>query len=93
MAHRNIHQSKRPKSHKPAAPAKPAAQAAVTSQPVVSAQPAVPAVPLKTAPVKAAAIQETASVRFAELPYELRRIALFSAGVVVLLIVLWFFLK
>jgi len=51
------------------------------------------AAPVRTAAVKTSATQEPAAVRFAELPYELRRIALFSAFVVVLLIVLWFFLK
>ena len=87
MAHRKTHKSNRLKSHKPAAPVK------QSVPPLVSSQPAIAAVPSKTTPVKAAAPQEAASVRFAELPYELRRIALFFAFVVVLLIVLWFFLK
>lgn len=78
---RNIHQNKRIKSHKPAA---------TVAEPVAAAQP-LAAAPAKTAPVKAA--QLPASVRFAELPHELRRIGLFFAFVVVLLLVLWFFLK
>ena len=41
---------------------------------------------------KGAISQEVMDARVAELPWELKRIALFSAGVVVLLIVLWFFL-
>lgn len=86
MAHRNIHQSKKNRVHKAVAPAKPAAQAPPVSQPVAAA-------PVKTASVKMPVAQEAAAVRFAELPFELRRIALFSAFVVVLLIVLWFFLK
>jgi hypothetical protein len=88
MARRNIHQSKRLKKHKPAVAAKPTA-----TPPAAVPQPVVAAAPVKTAPVKTVAAQEAAAVRFAELPYELRRIALFSAFVVVLLIVLWFFLK
>jgi len=87
MAHRNTHKSKRLKSHKPTASVKQAVP------PPVSSQPAMAAAPFKTTPAKATAPQEAASVRFAELPYELRRIALFFAFVVVLLIVLWFFLK
>jgi hypothetical protein len=87
MAHRNTHKSKKLKIQKSAVPVKQAIP------PPVSSQPATAAAPLKTTPTKAAAPQEAASVRFAELPYELRRIALFFAFVVVLLIVLWFFLK
>jgi hypothetical protein len=49
--------------------------------------------PLKAAPLKPAATQVPDAVRFAELPFELRRIALFTTSFVVLLIVLWFFLK
>jgi len=86
MAHRNIHQSKKSHSHKTAAAVKPTVQAP-------QVKPAVAATPAKLAGFKTPAIQEPASVRFAELPYELRRIALFSAFVVVLLLVLWFFLK
>ena len=37
--------------------------------------------------------QEVMDARVAELPWELKRIALFSAGVVILLIVLWFALR
>jgi hypothetical protein len=87
MARRNIHKSKRLKSHKPAVPSKPVVQTAAASPSITATA------PVKTAPVKATVAQEAASVRFAALPYELRRIALFSAFVVVLLIVLWFFLK
>jgi hypothetical protein len=87
MARRNIHQSKRIKSHKQAVSAKPVSQLATSSQSTAATT------LLKTTSVKAATTQETASVRFAELPYELRRIALFFVFVVVLLIVLWFFLK
>jgi hypothetical protein len=87
MARKNIHQSKRLKSHKP-----PVAVQAKTA-PVSTPQPIPVATAVKTAPVKAGAGQQSAAVRFAELPYELRRIALFSAFVVGLLIVLWFFLK
>ncbi|RJO62489.1 MAG: hypothetical protein C4542_03640 [Dehalococcoidia bacterium] len=87
MSRRNIHKSKRLKSHKPAVAVKPAAQVAAAAQSTVAA------VPLKTVPVKTATAQEAVAVRFAELPYELRRIGLFTAFVVVLLIVLWFFLK
>jgi len=86
MAHRNIHQSKKPGTHKSATAAKPTAQAPHVKQTVTPT-------PAKLAGVKAAMNQEAAAVRFAELPYELRRIALFSAFVVVLLLVLWFFLK
>jgi hypothetical protein len=84
---RNIHHNKRIKSHKPALTKKTAAQ------PVAATQPVAAAVSLKTSPLKATVAQEAAATRFAELPYELRRIALFSAFVVVLLIVLWFSLK
>jgi len=87
MARRNIHKSKRLKSHKPAVTVKPSAQ------PATAPQSAVATATVKAASVKATAPQEAAAVRFAELPYELRRIALFFALVVVLLIVLWFFLK
>ena len=86
MAHRNIHQSKKTGSRKSAAAVKPAAQAP-------QVKPTVTATTAKLAGVKAPAAQEAAALRFAELPYELRRIALFSAFVVVLLLVLWFFLK
>jgi|GEM_PF-2535583 len=92
MTHKKSHQSKKLKSHKPAVPNKPASQLA-GSQPAVTSQPALAVIPVKPAPAKAIVAQEAAAVRFAELPYELRRIALFSASVVVLLIVLWFFLK
>ena len=86
MSHRNIHQSKKTRTHKSAAAVKPSAQ---TPQ----VKPAVTATPAKPAGVKAVITQESAAVRFAELPHELKRIALFSAFVVVLLLVLWFFLK
>ncbi len=86
MAHRNIHQSKKSRSHKTAAAVKPAAQAP-------QVKPAVAATPSKPAGFKTSVTQEPAAVRFAELPYELRRIALFSVFVVLLLLVLWFFLK
>jgi hypothetical protein len=87
MARRNTHKSKKLKSQKSAVPVNQVVPPPVASQPTMAAA------PLKTTPKKAAAPQEAASVRFAELPYELRRIALFFAFVVVLLIVLWFFLK
>jgi hypothetical protein len=93
MARRNIHKSKRLKNSKAAISIKPTAQPAGALQPTVSSQPLAAASPIKTAPVKPPPAQEAAAVRFAELPYELRRIALFFASVVVLLIVLWFFLK
>ena len=86
MAHRNIHQSKKPSKNKSVAGVKPSVQAP-------QGKPAVTATPAKHAGVKAVVTQETAAVRFAELPHELRRIALFSAFVVVLLLVLWLFLK
>ena len=89
MARRNVHQSKRLKSHKAAAPVKQAVQPSAPTKPAAT----MAAAPVRTAAVKTSATQEPAAVRFAELPYELRRIALFSAFVVVLLIVLWFFLK
>jgi hypothetical protein len=85
MAHKNIHQRKRLKSHKPAAAVKPSSQPAAVTQAA--------ATPLRAVPARASVVQEAAAVRFAELPYELQRIALFFAFVVVLLIVLWFFLK
>jgi hypothetical protein len=84
---RNIHQSRRLKNHKPATVSKAAAQpVAVTSQAVAAA-----AAPVK--PVTTKAAQQAAGMRFPELPSELRRIAFFTAFVVVLLIVLWFFIK
>jgi hypothetical protein len=86
MARRNIHQNKKSGTHKSAAAAKPTAQASQVKQTFT-------ATPAKPAGFKTPATQEAAAVRFAELPYELRRIALFSAFVVVLLLVLWFFLK
>jgi hypothetical protein len=92
MARKNIHQSKRNKSHKPAAVHKPT-QPVAAAQPVTTPQPVATAAPVKTAPMKTAPAQEASAVRFAELHSELRRIALFSASVVVLLIVLWLFLK
>ena len=45
------------------------------------------------APVKGGMSQEVMDARVAELPWELKRIALFSACVVILLVILWFFLR
>jgi hypothetical protein len=96
MARKNIHQSKRIKSHKAAA-AKPTVKPVTPAVPVTAGASATPLTAataiVRPAGSKAAAAQEPASVRFAELPYELRRIGLFTAFVVVLLIVLWLFLK
>lgn len=86
MAHRNIHQTKKSSKNKSALTAKAPAQ---TPQVKLTDT----ATTAKGPAVKTAVTQEPAAVRFAELPYELRRIALFSAFVVVLLLVLWFFLK
>jgi hypothetical protein len=84
---RNIHQNRRLKNHKPATVSKAAAQpVAVTPQPAAAA-------PAPVKPVMAKAAQQSAAMRFPELPSELRRIAFFTAFVVILLIVLWFFIR
>ena len=84
---RNIHQSKRLKTNKPAASAKPATAAAAIQQPVAAT-----VAPVKASAAKVAASHQT-EAHIAALPYELRQIAFFAAFVVVLLLVLWFFLK
>ena len=86
MAHRNVHQGKKSSMHKAAIASKTNAQSPTVKQPVA-------ANPVRAYGVKTPTSHESTAVRFAELPYELRRIALFSAFVVVLLLVLWFFLK
>lgn len=91
MARKNIHKSKKIKNRK-LTPSKPVVQTVVAAPVAPATQPAV-ATTAKPSSVKAPVAQEAAAMRFAELPHELRRIALFSASVVVLLIVLWFFLK
>jgi len=37
--------------------------------------------------------QEVMDARVAELPWEMKRIAFFSVGVVILLVILWFILR
>jgi hypothetical protein len=84
---RNIHQNRKLKNRKPAAVSKPVAQpVAASPQPAAAAIAPVKPVMTKQAP-------EAASMRFPELPGELRRIAFFTTFVVLLLIVLWFFIK
>jgi hypothetical protein len=86
MAHRNIHQRKKKRAERATTVVKPVAQTPPIAQPLAAA-------PAKPTGLKTPVVQEPVAVRFAELPYELRRIALFSAFVVVLLIALWFILK
>ncbi|MCL2707070.1 MAG: hypothetical protein FWE97_02760 [Dehalococcoidia bacterium] len=90
---RNIHQ-RRTKSHKGGAAIRPAAGAA--PEPVVAHMLEHVAAPSPTVAVvagKGGISQEVMDARVAELPWELKRIAWFSAGVVILLIVLWFTLR
>jgi len=92
MAHKgNIHHRKKNKSQR---------QPVVASQPhtstlsaASSGQPASQSLvaPMRSGMLKTAEIP--VEVRFAELPYELRRIALYGAFVVILLVILWFFLR
>jgi hypothetical protein len=86
MAHRNVHQNKKSRTHKTVPAVKTVTPVSPIKQPVTAAT-------AKLSGIKTPATQEAAAVRYAELPFELRRIALFSAFVVVLLLVLWFFLK
>lgn len=84
---RNVHQSRKNKNRKPAAsPGVPAKPAAAVQTETIKQQ-------VKTAGSRASALQEAEAAQYADLPYDIKRIALFSAFVVVLLIVLWFFLK
>jgi hypothetical protein len=89
---RNIHQ-RRAKNRKADPVAKTSVSAAETLPPaqvaVVAESPAKRTVVVG----KGGISQEVMDARVAELPWELKRIALFSACVVVLLIVLWFILR
>ena len=93
---RNIHQ-RRVKKHKATLEVKPIVPVVEQATPD-PAQPA-PVVPVATtirhagAPVKGGMSQEVMDARVAELPWELKRIALFSACVVILLVILWFVLR
>ncbi len=82
---RNIHQNRRSKHNRSAS--KPAAQPVVIAS---TAQAEAPQAP-KTAAARVDV--QAQSMRFPELPHELTRIGLFTAFVVVLLIVLWLFLR
>jgi hypothetical protein len=84
---RNIHQSRKNKNRKPAATFK------TTAKPVPAEQTAAAPLQAKVSEARIAAAQKAEAERYAELPYDVKRIALFSAVVVVLLIVLWLFLK
>ncbi len=81
---RNIHQSRRTRHARPAN--KPAPQPAAIEQTQTAAAQAPKATPHKLD-------VHAESLKFAELPSDLMRIGLFTAFVVVLLIVLWLFLK
>jgi hypothetical protein len=84
---RNIHQNRKNKNCKPATTLK------ATASPVSTPQSAPAPSQVKVSETRAAAAQKAEAERYAELPYDVKRIALFSAFVVVLLIVLWLFLK
>jgi cobalamin biosynthesis Mg chelatase CobN len=84
---RNIHQNRKGKTRKPVTTAKISSQTAAASQPATAPSQA------KTSPIKTAAAQEAEAARYTELPYDIKRITLFTAFVVVLLIILWIFLK
>jgi hypothetical protein len=84
---RNIHQNRKGKTRKPITAAK------IPSQTAAASKPAAAISQMKTGPIKTAVTQEAEAARYAELPYDIKRIALFTAFVVVLLIVLWVFLK
>jgi hypothetical protein len=83
---RNIHQNRRTRHNKPAP--KPAAQPVVIEQTSTKAE-----APQVSRPAPARAAVQAMPMHFPELPSELRRIGLFTAFVVILLIVLWFFLR